>query len=322
LNKNEFIEKQQLLLKKLSEWSGTIPVGGPLNIVEKERREYRTHTEIKLSYDGDPDERIPAYLLIPRGGNERCPAIFAAHQCFNACDIGKEQVVGKSIDHPDQAYGLELVREGFVVLAPDSNLVGERFNPKLREQWQTCADFGGSQGKCCCGPLGAFWPPWKGAYDTIRGIDVLTQHPKVDIERIGMIGHSRGAGTTLYTIPFEKRIKASAISGGTGMGHSHEKGWIHGLYSLDLLHVIAPRPFFEAVGTEDYLNICPESMKDLAVEERMREKYEVYEQAKEFYKLYDLNDGLELFVFNGGHSFPIEARKASYAFLKKHLMKH
>ena len=158
MTRNEFLEKQELLRQKLQKWGGEIPAGGPLNLEEKERREYRTHTEVKVFYEGDPGEKIPAYLLIPRGiGNERRPAIFAAHQCAWTCDIGKEQVVGKSVDWPDQAYGLELVREGFVVLAPDANNIGERFKPELREQWQTCLDLGNSQGACCLARGGAWW---------------------------------------------------------------------------------------------------------------------------------------------------------------------
>ena len=167
MNKIEFVQQQESLLQQLRKWCGAIPAGGPLNIIEKERREYRTHTEIKLSYDGDPGERIPAYLLIPRGiGAERRPAIFAAHQCAWACDIGKEQVV----------------------------------------------------------------------------------------------------------------------------------------------------------GNEDYPNICEEAKKCLPPAERMAAKHDVHKQAKKFYGLYAQDDGLELFVFNGGHQFPEAARKASYAFLKRHLM--
>ena len=321
MNKTEFVKQQESLLRQLQKWCGAIPVGGPLNIIEKERREYRTHTEIKLSYDGDPGERIPAYLLIPRGiGTERRPAIFAAHQCAWACDIGKEQVAGKSVDWPDQAYGLELVREGFVVLAPDANKVGERFDPALREQWQTAADLGNSQHACCTsggGSWGNQSSHWKRVYDVMRGIDVLCQNEHVNPERIGMIGHSLGAATTLWTMPQEKRIIAGVISGGSLMGLG---AWPHGLPYSDILQLIAPRPFFEAVGNEDYPNICEAAKKSLPTEERMTAKHDVHKQAKEFYKLYDQADGLELFVFNGGHQFPEAARKASYAFLKRHLM--
>jgi dienelactone hydrolase len=318
MNSNQCLQHQQALLEKYKAWYGPIPAGGPLNLTEDGRREYHTHTEIKIHYDGDPGERIPAYLLIPRGiGAERRPGIFAAHQCARTCDIGKEQVVGKSVDWPDQAYGLELVREGFIVLAPDTNNIGERFNPKLRQQWQTSQDLDGTQNACCTGPGGPWGGGQKSVYDVIRGIDLLCQHPQVDAGRIGMIGHSLGSVTTMWALPLEPRIAAAAISGGTLMG----VGWPafcvpHGEY----LQTLAPRAFFEAVGSEDNHNICPESKRSLPLEERLAEKRAAYRQAEEFYKQLGAPDRLGLFVFDGGHSFPTEARKAAYAFLKKHLM--
>ena len=111
-----------------------MPDRGPLNIEELYRREFHKYTEIKVLYDGEPGERIPAYLLIPRRVPDGpLPAVLANHQCSWKCDIGKEQVVGKCIFLSDQAYGLELVLQGFVVLAPDANKVGERYDPQLRK---------------------------------------------------------------------------------------------------------------------------------------------------------------------------------------------
>lgn len=130
---DEWMKTRRHLMEKLTQWRGDLPERGVLDPQELGRREYAEHTEVKLTYEGEPGERIPAYLLIPRSHTgPPFPAIFAAHQCSCQCDIGKEQVVGKSIDFPDQAYGLELVREGFAVLAPDANKVGERYDPALR----------------------------------------------------------------------------------------------------------------------------------------------------------------------------------------------
>ena len=114
-------------------------------------------------------------------------------------------------------------------------------------------------------------------------------------------------------------VNPGVISGGTGMGAPTENGFIHGLPTLDLLSLLVPRPFFEAVGTEDHGNVCAESKRDLPVEERMREKYEVYQILKEFYGIFTPENRAELFAFEGGHCFPSEARKAAYAFLKRHL---
>jgi dienelactone hydrolase len=319
MSTDQLRQHQQSLLDKLKAWYGPIPAGGPLNVAETERREYRTHTEIKIQYDGDPGERIPAYLLIPRGiGDARRPAIFAQHQCACACDVGKEQVVGKSVDWPDQAYGLELVREGFIVLAPDAGNIGERFDPKLREQWQTCHEIG-SKTACCCGPGGPWGGGPKAVFDVVRGVDLLCQHPQVDPGRIGMIGHSTGASITLWALPRDQRIAAAVISGGSLMGVDWDRP-AFGLPWNEYLQAIAPRPFFEVVGNEDHLNICHESRISLPEEERLSEKREAYRIGNEFYEKLGATDRLGLYVFAGGHCFPTDARNAAYAFLKKHLM--
>ena len=153
MQRDEWRDRRNELLDRLREWRGELPARGPLEVAETSRREYHSHTEIALTYAGEPGERIPAYLLLPRDPVAMpTPGILAAHQCACQCDIGKEQVVGKCVDLPDQAYGLELVCEGFAVLAPDANKVGERYDPELREQWQCAFEDLPDQTRCCCAP--------------------------------------------------------------------------------------------------------------------------------------------------------------------------
>ena len=49
----------------------------------------------------------------------------------------------------------------------------------------------------------------------MRGIDFLCQHELVDADRIGMIGHSLGADTTIWAMPFDTLVNrlAEAIAG-------------------------------------------------------------------------------------------------------------
>jgi len=42
----------------------------------------------------------------------------------------------------------------------------------------------------------------------------MCQHDRVDPARIGMIGHSLGADTTIWAMPFDERTRAAAIRGG------------------------------------------------------------------------------------------------------------
>ena len=327
VNHREWDQQRTELIERLEAWRGPLDERGPLEVEEHGRREYRSHTEIKLSYDDGRRKRIPAYLLIPRNApDERLPAVFAAHQCAGHCDVGKEQVVGKCADSPDQAYGLELAREGFVVLAPDANKVGERYDPSLREPWQTMADLGGQQA-CCTAPGGSWGPVRaKPVFDVMRGIDLLCEHPRVNPDRIGMIGHSLGADTTLWVMPFEPRIKAAAISGG-GL----QLDWMpYGLPFIDILRLIAPRPFLHVCGVEDPAHWATTQAEmldaraggpDLSVpvNERMRASRAATEAARDVYRLYAAEDAIARYEFDGGHSFPPDARRAAYDWLRRWL---
>jgi dienelactone hydrolase len=304
-------------LDRLQDWCGAIPQRGDLAVEEIWRREFWQHTEIKLTYEGEPGERIPAYLLIPRKGpGPPSPAIFAAHQCSCECDIGKEQVVGKCVDLPDQAYGLELVREGFVVLAPDANKVGERYDPALREPWQTAFEEIKDQSACCTAPGGSWGPiRWKRVFDVMRGLDFLCRHERVDADRIGMIGHSLGADTILWAMPLEPRIRAAAISGGGLVDH----GSPYGLPYEEILSLLAPRPFLEVTGHRDFTN-CRSDDPSLSTDERMKKKRDAHAQAAETYRLCEAQEALSRFEFDGDHCFPKEGRQAAYSWLKRWLM--
>lgn len=315
--------ERDTLLTLLRKRCGELPSGPALDPEEIYRREYRTHTEVKLTYQGDPGERIPAYLLLPRNASkDRLPAVFAAHQCGGLCDIGKEQVVGKCVDLPDQAYGLELVREGFVVLAPDANQVGERYDPTLREPWQTVQELGHQ--KACCVSPGGSWDlggnRWKRVYDVMRGIDYLCTHQRVDPDRIGMIGHSLGADTILWAMPFEPRIRVACLSGGGLMlDHLPPKRLPYGLPYHRILSLVAPRPLFEATGTKDSVNWQGDDPPS-CVDEFMQGKREAHARATEIYALYNGQERLIKYEFDGGHVFPSDARQAAYAWLKRWLM--
>ena len=317
-NANHWPEERAQLFARLQAWCGPIPERGPLNVEETYRREYRTHTEIKLAYDGEPGERIPAYLLLPRTDSPaRLPAVFAAHQCAWQCDIGKEQVVGKCVDWPDQAYGLELVREGFVVLAPDANKVGERFDPKLRKPWETAATHEKGQW-CCCIASGGSWSEvrWKPVFDVMRGIDLLSQHERVDPARIGMIGHSLGADTTTWAMPFDDRIRAAAVSGGGLMIYGD---WLpYGLPYEDVLKLIAPRPFMEVTGAWDDAN-WKGCEKPATVDAAFAKKRAALAKAREVYALHGKAECLDAFEFEGAHVFVPEGRRAAYAWLERWL---
>lgn len=86
---------------------------------------YRVLDEVKedgytrqlIEYDSCED-KVSAFLLLPER-LENNPAILINHQHNREHHLGKSEVCGLA-GNPLQAFGPELVKKGFVVLAPDS----------------------------------------------------------------------------------------------------------------------------------------------------------------------------------------------------------
>src|SRR5256885_12724374 len=100
-----------------------------------------------------------------------------------------------------------MVEAGFVAFAADYLRDGERIKPG-RRPYDTTEFY-------------AKFPDWsihgKDAWDTMRAIDYLQTLEIVDPERIGMVGHSYGGHSTIFTAAMEARIQTCwANSPGSG----------------------------------------------------------------------------------------------------------
>lgn len=155
----------------------------------------------KLTYQVEPGERVPAYLLVPSGVDRSRPApgICVWHQHNGAYDVGKLEPAGLG-GSPMHQTGVALAREGYVVLCPDAAGFGERQTGKLR----------GAQlerflflryvvnGKCLA---------WKNILDMRRAVDYLVSRSEVQADRLGCYGHSMGSTHTYLLGPWENRLK-------------------------------------------------------------------------------------------------------------------
>ena len=170
----------------------------------------------------------------------------------------------------------------------------------------------------CTSSPGGSWGPirWKPVFDVMRGIDLLSRHERVDPSRIGMIGHSLGADTAIWTMPFDERIRAAAVSGGGLMIYGSRLPY--GLPYEDVLKLIAPRPFLEITGAWDDVN-WKGCEKPQTVEDAFRRKRLALAKAREVYALHGKADCLSAFEFEGGHTFPADGRRAAYAWLRRWL---
>src|SRR5438552_465740 len=107
--------------------------------------------------------------------------------------LGQKVVVGLGNSTNDE-YRVELVKRGFVVLAPPYPLLAD-YNPDIRR-------------------LGYQSGTMKAIWDNIRGLDYLESLPFVKTNGFGVIGHSLGGHNGVFTALFDPRLKVVVSSCG------------------------------------------------------------------------------------------------------------
>lgn len=187
------------LLQRMEQIIGPLPTPGTrcdLAVQVISEVDAGDHLRRDLTYQSEPGSRVPAFLLLPKGATNpaargRFPAVLALHQTHAA---GRRVVVGLG-QSPDDEYGVELVRRGFVILAPAY--------PQLADYAPDIRGLGHASGT-----MKAIW-------DNLRGLDLLASIPAVRTDRgFGCIGHSLGGHNGLFTAAFDTRIRVVATSCG------------------------------------------------------------------------------------------------------------
>jgi len=255
----------------------------------------------KVIFESFKNISVPSHLYIPKKYDKPCPAILhiPGHWMEN------------STMQPDlQKCCIGLVKLGFVVLNIDPLEQGER-----RFGWK-------NHGHLEALLLGITQIGLM-IYENMKAIDFLQSREEIDEDKIGMTGTSGGGFNTIYTSPFEKRIKALAPicyattypglfkgikwynwNGGTDLCNQIPN-IVNTLTFSNLLALDAPRPVLLVNAMED-LNFP----LDTAIK--------VYEEAKPFFDI-DNSDISQVLV-NGGHGEGKDAREAIYGFFTNHLM--
>jgi dienelactone hydrolase len=164
----------------------------PLDVKEVEAVRVGGLVRRLVTYQSDPDGRVPAYLFTPAEAPAgKLPAVLALHQ---TTALGKGEPAGLG-GNADLAYGLELARRGYVVVVPDyPSFGGHKY------------DFAAARGYAS-GTMKAVW-------DNVRAVDLLESLPEVDPDRIGVIGHSLGGHNAIFTAFHDRRLAAVVSSCG------------------------------------------------------------------------------------------------------------
>lgn len=260
------------------------------------------------------NERLSAYLYIPskKDIKQKLPAMIALHETDS---LGKASVDGQG-HNQNLAYAKELAERGYIVIAPDYPSFGD-----LKK-----FDFKNSRYQS--GTM-------KSIFDNMRCVDLLLTRADVDTERIGIIGHSLGGHTAMFTAAFDTRLKVVVSSCGWtlfdnyNIGEEAEKTYggrlgpwaqdrymplLRNKYHLEagkipfdfaeVIAAIAPRSFF----TNSPLNDGNFDVKGVK---------KGIENVKAVYHFLDADSNLQYRYPASQHDFPNEVRMESYHFINK-----
>lgn len=212
----------------------------PLDATVTEDKVAEAYTRYHVEFNGIRDDRVPAYLYLPRGGQEKTyPAVLL--QYGSGGNKNTNYIV---------AMGEHFAAHGFVVLTIDVPNRGERHRKE---------DAGGGSMWVKLLSSGGTLQQTMGDYS--RAVDYLTSRPDVDQERIGYAGISLGAITGIPFVAHDSRIKAvaSIVGGGNLLGMFKvpvSKDALAVAAQIDpFYHVglIAPRPLLLLNVTHDQL---------------------------------------------------------------------
>jgi dienelactone hydrolase len=261
-----------------------------------------------VMFDSLPDYVVTANLYRPdRPG--RHPAILMS---MGHWDSGKAA---------GQLLSVNLARRGFVVLAYDPVGQGERqqaFDPRFGRSLiggPTDQHFSNGAAAILMGQaLSRYF-----IHDGMRAIDYLVSRPEVDPDRIGATGCSGGGTQTTYISALDPRIKVAAVAcymnsfqtlfaGSIGDSEQSVPGFLAaGLDQADYVELFSPKPWL-ITSTEDDFFTPPGARQ-------------VFEEAQQWYSLFDERDHVKWVIGPGGHGTPKVVRDAIYEWMDRWLAK-
>ncbi|MFT5365235.1 MAG: putative esterase [Candidatus Latescibacterota bacterium] len=202
-------------------------------------------------------------------------------------------------------FGRHLTEQGYIVVCTEAfpyNTVPEPTENVGFSWWQNGAE-----------KLLKDNPNWTGiaklTYDTSRALDLLLKQPRIDPQRVGVMGHSLGGKMSFYAGCLDERFKA-IVSSDFGMGWSFtnwDAPWYLGdqitrpgfsLAHHHLLALFAPKPFLLFGGEAD-----------------RPATWQYLEEARKVYALYGNTNGIGFFDHASGHRPTEESLHIAYNWL-------
>jgi dienelactone hydrolase len=258
-SRSDLSSGDDLLLKYQECLGGPFPEPVSLNPQLRETIRKDGYRIESLTYEVQPGERIPALLLVPDNVNASNPApgIAVWHQHNGEYHLGKSEPAGLA-GNPMHFTAVALVKEGYVVLCPDSLCFEERQDPTgiLKrgdyERFEFLYQI--ERGRSLA---------WKDILDMRQSVTMLCNRPEVRTDRIGCYGHSMGSTHSWLAGPLEPRLKCvignCCLPTYEAIEQNHllhcfpnfVPGWLKYGDTPEIASMIAPRALHLNFGVED-----------------------------------------------------------------------
>lgn len=299
------------------------PPKPPLDLITHESVRVDGRYERRLiSYAVEAGERANAFLAIPLNLEKPAPAVISLHGTYAR---GKEREAGLE-DNPEKAFLDQLARRGYVVIAPDHFVAGERIPPEGAYNTQRFYEK---------------HPEWtavgKSVYEHAIAVDVLQSLPEVNPERIGVLGHSLGGHGAYFLAAYDPRVKVTVANSACAPFRQNSKveawardqwyiyfkhmrpgllrGFLPPIDMHEIMALVAPRPFLDLSALNDLIAGDEPRLAGLTYRQRVLMLMKVMD----VYELEQAPQNFAFFSHGQGHSVPYEARQLIYGWLDKHL---
>ncbi|MEH7222657.1 alpha/beta hydrolase family protein [Bacillus sp. JJ1566] len=265
---------QTSLTSKFQELIGTFKSDVPLQPTINKQMVFDQYTRYSIEITTLPSLKLQMYVLIPNNlEGKKAPAILALH----GHGYGNKDIVGldpsgngrKGDPGLHKDFAIELVKRGFIVIAPELIGFGERSYSNDKRQSpsdNSCYSLASLlllYGKTLAGLR---------VFECQRVLDFMEEYEQIDSSRIGCMGISGGGLVAAFTSILDKRIQATVISGYTNtfkesiMNRRHcLDNYVPGILQYaempELIALLVPRPLFIESGKMDHLFPVKETEK-------------------------------------------------------------
>jgi len=266
-----------------------------------------------IKYQVSPGDWGYAYLLIPDNVKMPAPVVYCHHRHDYLFNLGKAELVGLDGDK-HYAIGLDLVKRGYVVFAPDMLGFGERRSPKSDGP---TFDLAYSFHQFALRLLRGETLLEKVLWDISRGIDYLETRSEVDKRFLGLMGIGFGGKMAMWAAAVEPRIRVVAALGGiiTYREQLKRGEWFQAEFVVprlmqvaDMHHIVglvAPRP-------------CLISALD--GDSHSADAADIYQKALPMYEKQGAANRLTLYRYRAGNGLTPSMRYNAYNWLDSWLL--